>query len=367
MVKKLILLFCLAFAIPTMAKDVRTMKNVKVVVPYVAGGGPDSIFRVFQKYGLKRGINFIPEYKPGAQGLIGAEYASTQPNDGSTLMLSVVADLLQKHPAKKIDHTNFEPIAAICSAHLHLVAHPDVPANNLTELIALLKRNPQAESIIASTQSQQEILAKTFSYHGIKSEDLLILNYNLPRGLAAVMGGHVDIGLWPSGLIKSAVDSKRVKVLAAYKRNDLIDRGKNLEVMTELSKFTKVDGYGIFLPRGASPAVVNYWTAFIDDFKKDAEANQDYLNQECSVYKNPGRKDLINIIKTSIVSQNKFDLTFRQQQIADLIVNRGLTNLQIAETLKITEGTVKLHTGILFKKVGVQTRTQLAAASFNIG
>jgi DNA-binding CsgD family transcriptional regulator len=182
------------------------------------------------------------------------------------------------------------------------------------------------------------------------------------------MGGHVDIGLWPSGLIKSAVDSKRVKVLAAYKRNDEIDRGKDLEIMTEVSKFDKPDGYGIFLPPGAGPAVVAYWSKFIDDFKKDPVANQEYLNQHCAVYKNPGRRDLIDMIKTGTVSHNnQFDLSFRQQQIADLIINRGLTNAQIAQTLKITEGTVKLHTGILFKKVGVQSRTQLASLSFNIG
>jgi DNA-binding NarL/FixJ family response regulator len=54
-------------------------------------------------------------------------------------------------------------------------------------------------------------------------------------------------------------------------------------------------------------------------------------------------------------------LTFRQQQIANLVTHRGLTNHQIAKQLGISDSTVKLHLGIVLKKYGVQHRTQLAA------
>lgn len=55
------------------------------------------------------------------------------------------------------------------------------------------------------------------------------------------------------------------------------------------------------------------------------------------------------------------ELSYRQQQILNLIQVRGISNKQIADTLKIKEGTVKLHVGILLKKYGVQNRTQLAS------
>ena len=53
-------------------------------------------------------------------------------------------------------------------------------------------------------------------------------------------------------------------------------------------------------------------------------------------------------------------LTPRQQQIMELICGKGASNKHIARMLKISESTVKLHVGHIFKKFGVRSRTQLA-------
>lgn len=65
-------------------------------------------------------------------------------------------------------------------------------------------------------------------------------------------------------------------------------------------------------------------------------------------------KHTVNTKKHSV------ELSYRQQQILNLIQTKGITNQQIAEKLKIKEGTVKLHVGLLLKKYGVRNRTQLA-------
>lgn len=53
-------------------------------------------------------------------------------------------------------------------------------------------------------------------------------------------------------------------------------------------------------------------------------------------------------------------LTARQQEVFDLIANRGLSNKQIARTLNIAESTVKLHVSAIMKNFCVRNRTQLA-------
>jgi DNA-binding CsgD family transcriptional regulator len=58
-------------------------------------------------------------------------------------------------------------------------------------------------------------------------------------------------------------------------------------------------------------------------------------------------------------------LTTRQQQIFDLIVNRGASNKAIARILNISESTVKLHMTAILKKNSVRNRTQLAVFSKN--
>ena len=56
-------------------------------------------------------------------------------------------------------------------------------------------------------------------------------------------------------------------------------------------------------------------------------------------------------------------LTDRQYEIFTLVAKRGLSNKKIAETLNITEDTVKAHVGAVLKKYGVRNRTQLALAN----
>jgi len=53
-------------------------------------------------------------------------------------------------------------------------------------------------------------------------------------------------------------------------------------------------------------------------------------------------------------------LTPRQTQVFELIANRGLSNKQIAQVLKIAESTVKIHVSAIMKAMCVRNRTQLA-------
>ena len=192
MLKKLLLLFCIAISFQAKAT---TMDTVKVVIPYPPGSGPDNIFRTLQAYGIKRNINFVPEFKPGANGLIGAEYATKQPKDGRTLILTIASDLTYKHPVKKVDYTDFVPVSALCYSHMYLVANKKFTANNLTQLSTMLKQDPQAASIVVSTQKQERVIKETFSFRGIREEDLQLIPFNATQGVTAVVAGHVDVGL----------------------------------------------------------------------------------------------------------------------------------------------------------------------------
>lgn len=60
------------------------------------------------------------------------------------------------------------------------------------------------------------------------------------------------------------------------------------------------------------------------------------------------------------IKSNTITLTVRQSQILNLIQHRGSSNKIIAQTLGISESTVKLHVGAILKKYGAKNRTQLA-------
>jgi two-component system, NarL family, nitrate/nitrite response regulator NarL len=78
------------------------------------------------------------------------------------------------------------------------------------------------------------------------------------------------------------------------------------------------------------------------------------------------RNTLAEIVRTPAPSDSHFGLTDRELQLVSLI-SAGGSNKQIAQTLGITEATVKRHLANVFDKTGVSTRLELAVFAMNHG
>ncbi|MGA0024412.1 MAG: Bug family tripartite tricarboxylate transporter substrate binding protein [Burkholderiales bacterium] len=121
------------------------VKPVRIIVPFGAGGGTDIQGRLLgQKFQQSMGQNFLVENRPGAAGLIGAEFVVRTPGDGYTILfttasLSVNVTLYAKR-VKFDPVTDLIPVSWISSVPLVLVAHPSVPVRNVKELVALAKK-----------------------------------------------------------------------------------------------------------------------------------------------------------------------------------------------------------------------------------
>jgi len=68
-------------------------------------------------------------------------------------------------------------------------------------------------------------------------------------------------------------------------------------------------------------------------------------------------------VKALKPASDDIKLTTRQAQIMEMICSKGSSNKVIARMLDLSESTVKLHVGHIFKKYGVKSRTQLAVFS----
>lgn len=119
---------------------------VKVIVPFAAGGPADVIARIIgQKLSETYGQQFYVENIPGAGGNTGTQRAAKSPADGYTLLAIntnyiVNPSLYAKVPYDPIN--DFVPITLVATSPNVLVVNPKVPANNVKELIALIKANP---------------------------------------------------------------------------------------------------------------------------------------------------------------------------------------------------------------------------------
>src|SRR5262249_56119993 len=91
-----------------------------------------------------RGKQFLMEFKPGAGGMVGTEFASRATPDGYTIAVISVANAV--HPALynlSYDlRKAFEPVAMLLTSPNTLAAPPSLPANTISEFIALAKAKP---------------------------------------------------------------------------------------------------------------------------------------------------------------------------------------------------------------------------------
>lgn len=122
-------------------------KPIRMVVPYPSGGTSDILARlVGQKLTEAWSQQIVVDSRPGANGTIGTDVVVRSPPDGYTFLLTDVGNLmitpltLPKLPFDPV--RDLAPIGTVSySPHL-LSVHPSVPVKNLTELIALAKKNP---------------------------------------------------------------------------------------------------------------------------------------------------------------------------------------------------------------------------------
>lgn len=126
-------------------------KSVRIVVPFTAGGATDITARlVGEKLSAKWGQAVIIDNKPGAGGNLGSDLVAKSAPDGYNIVLGVTGShaintsLFKKMPYHPV--TDFEPLTQATIFPNAIVVNPQVPANNLQELIALLKKDPSKYS-----------------------------------------------------------------------------------------------------------------------------------------------------------------------------------------------------------------------------
>ncbi|SPC18548.1 Bug family tripartite tricarboxylate transporter substrate binding protein [Cupriavidus taiwanensis] len=122
-------------------------KPITLIVPFSAGGTTDILARIVGlQLGKALGQPVVIDNRPGAGGNIGASLAAKAPGDGYTLFMGTIGthainqSLYSKLPYDPVK--DFAPISRVAMVPNLVVANPKVPVNNIKELIAYVKANP---------------------------------------------------------------------------------------------------------------------------------------------------------------------------------------------------------------------------------
>ncbi|CAB3824147.1 Bug family tripartite tricarboxylate transporter substrate binding protein [Achromobacter denitrificans] len=139
-------------------------KVIRIVVPFAAGGSTDLIARkVAEGLGQRLSANVIVENRPGAGGTVGTEYVARQPADGYTILMGSVSThgsapcVYSKLPYDAVK--DFTPLTVVATIPNVMSVNKSVPADNLKDFVALLKKEPEKYSFASNGQGTSNHLA----------------------------------------------------------------------------------------------------------------------------------------------------------------------------------------------------------------
>src|SRR4029079_11636839 len=123
-------------------------RPIRVLVPFAAGGAVDTLARIVgQKLSEGIGQPVIIENRPGAGGNLASEVLAKSPPDGYTVLQTVNGISISPSLYKTLpfdSQKDFTAVTQIVESQLILVANPNLPANNVAELVTLAKSKPGA-------------------------------------------------------------------------------------------------------------------------------------------------------------------------------------------------------------------------------
>src|SRR4051812_22638174 len=250
-------------------------KPLRLIVPFPPGGSNDILGRLMaQKLSERLGQQTIVDNRAGADGMIGSELAARAPADGHTLLMISISytmnPAIHKVPFDPVK--SFAAVAQIASGPNVISSHPNFPAHNIRELIALAKKSKPGELRYATSG-----IGGVNHFHGeLFNQMAKVKLMHIPYkgggpAMLDVMTGQVEVVF--GTLIQSLphIRSGKLKPLGvgSAKRSPILP-----QVPTIADTVPGYDGtiwWGMLAPAGVPGPIVNKLNGEINAILRDPE------------------------------------------------------------------------------------------------
>lgn len=258
-------------------------RAITIVVPSAPGGSTDFTARLIAEP-LSRALGqpVVVENKAGASGNIGNQQVAKAKPDGYTLLLAYSGyQVGNPHLFKKAGWDpikDFAPVAMLTRAPQVVAARGNLPVNNLRELVAFAKANPDKLNYASSGNgSIQHIAGELFKQ--MTGTSLTHVPYKgAGPAVQDLLGGQVDLFFTTPASVVSHIKADKLKGLAVTSNSRLSSLPQVPTTReSDLKDFTLDSWFALYAPAGTPNEVVQQLNAEIvkilasPDVKKKAE------------------------------------------------------------------------------------------------
>ena len=254
-------------------------KPIKAIVPFAPGSTTDQIGRAFAaKMSELLGQPIVIENRPGANGLIGADFVAKAPADGYTILIgtnstnAALKSLVKNLPYNQ--DTAFTPIGFFGSAPLIITINNDVPAKSLNGFVSLAKANPGKMTFAYATTSQRVSSEMLATAADIKMTGVSYKSG--PNAMTDVIGGQVNMFTADFGVTLPQVQAGKIRGLAvtSLKRSPAIPELPTVNEALGIKGYELIAFFAVFGPADMPKDAILKLNKAINESSKSKEVTE---------------------------------------------------------------------------------------------
>ena len=276
----LALLFCGVFT--AQAQNWPT-KPVKIIIPFAAGGGADTVMRpIAQKLSEVLGQQVILENLTGAGGALGMRAAIRTPTDGHTFVMISNTHAIIETLQPNLGYAtlkDFVPVTAMAIFPLVLVVHPALPVKTTQDLIAYAKANPGKLNYASSGSGTiYHLITEQFKY--LTGTNIVHVPYKSSAvARTDLISGQVDLMIDGMATMKPFIENGRIRAVGVTSAGRNPNMPNVPPVVEAVQGFVEEGWVGMMAPAGTSQVAVDRFSAEIVKLLANPEIRKFYADQ----------------------------------------------------------------------------------------
>jgi tripartite-type tricarboxylate transporter receptor subunit TctC len=250
-------------------------KTIRLVVPYSAGSGIDSVARQLAgRMAGKLGQQVVIDNQPASQSITGTDFVAKARPDGYTLLLNSTQHTIQPSLFNSLPYdtiTAFVPVARVTSQTLLLAVSSNLPVKTFKELIDYARSHPGMNYASTGTGSSLH-LAGAYLNHVADMKANHIPYSSAAQAISDLARGDIGFMFYPYPPFKAQIDAGRLRVLAATsaERPSFLPSAPTL-VELGYPDFVLPAWHAIYAPAGTPKPIIDKLYATVTEVLKDPE------------------------------------------------------------------------------------------------